>query len=217
MRRQRTLLSFAIVLSLQTFVAAAGEPFPTPKPIPALSDLRQAVVRYFEAQPGYRPGDLITQDQVEPLLVKLKWMGLPLPNPKLIVEKVPVKNEFLAEQFRTPNGRKFMRDISGYTGGYDRLDRLSRLPHGKQTIRDLIRGPDGYKMIEYMTTAPGGTMLGEQLSNAPGAGDFNAKTGRIYTAEILLRRLEQVRADALAKAGKKKPRVLEVQRGQVAP
>jgi len=163
---------------------------------------RQAVLRCFQIQPDYRAGDLITQDKVEPLLAHLKWMGLPLPNAKQILEKVPAKDEFLAEQLRTPNGRKFMREISGYTGGYDRLDRLSRLPYGKQTIRDLIRGPDGYKMIEYMTTAPGGKALGDQLSNAPQDGDFNAKTGRIYTAEMLLRRLEQSRAAAL-KAAKK--------------
>ena len=79
---------------------------------------------------------------------------------------------------------------------YDRLDRLSRLPHGQQTVRDLIRGPDGYKMIEYMTTAPGGKELGNQLSNAPQGKDFNAATGRIYTAEKLLLRLEQSRAAA---------------------
>ena len=197
-----THLSATLILLGHASLAAAQAPLPVPKPIPSSSEIRQAVLRHFQAQPDYRAGDLITQDQVEPLLAQLKWMGLPLPNPKQLLEKVPAKDEFLAEQFRTPNGRRFMRGISGYAGGYDRLDRLSRLPHGEQTIRDLIRGPDGYKMIEYMTTAPGGKALGDQLSNAPQAGDFNAKTGRIYTAEMLLRRLEQCRAAALKPAKK---------------
>jgi hypothetical protein len=202
MQRLIAIWVASLTLLASTHVATAAGPLPTPKPVPSSSEIRKAVLRYFQAQPDYRPGDLITQDQVEPLLVQLKYMGLPLSNPKQILEKVPVKDEFLAEQFRAPGGRQFMRDISGYCGGYDRLDRLSRLPHGKQTIRDLIRGPDGYKMIEYMTTAPGGQVLGDQLSNAPQAGDFNANTGRIYTADMLLRRLEQARVAALQPAKK---------------
>ena len=135
-------------------------------------------------------------------MVKLRQIGLPLPDAKQILEKVPAKDEFLAVQLHTPNGWKFMREISGYKGAYDRLDRLSRLPYGKQTIRDLIRGPDGYKMIEYMTTTPGGKELGNQISNAPQGEAFNGKTGRIYTAKTLLLRLEQSRAASLKTAKK---------------
>ena len=97
-----------------------------------------------------------------------------------------------------------MRQISSYPNAYDLLDRLSRLPRGRQTVRDLIRGPDGYKMLQYMTTSAGGRQMGKQLSNSPGAGKFNEPTGRIYTAEDLLRRLEQSRA-AAAKPRKSRP------------
>ena len=55
-------------------------------------------------------------------------------------------------------------------------------------------------MIDYMTTAPGGKVLGEQLANSPKGANFNGTTGRIYTAEMLLRRLEQSRAAALKPA-----------------
>lgn len=140
------------------------------------------------------------RDKIEPLLAQLRRTILPLPDAKQILQKVPAKDEFLAEQFRTPGGRKFMRQIARYDDGYDRLDRLSRLPHGKQTIIDLIRGPDGYKMLEYMTTTPGGLALGDQLSNAPKGKNFNEATGRIYTAEMLLKRLEQSRAATLKNA-----------------
>jgi hypothetical protein len=200
MQRPIILLSATLILLVQATLMAADTPATAPKPIPSMSELRQVVLRYFQAQPDYRAGDLITQDKVEPLLVQIQRMGLPLPNAKQILNSVPAKNEFLAEQLRTRKGKKFMRDISGYKEGYDRLDRLSRLPHGQQTIRDLIRGPDGYKMIEYMTTAKGGKALGEQLSNDPLGKDFNAKTSRIYTAEMLLRRLEQCRIAALKAA-----------------
>jgi hypothetical protein len=179
---------------------AADTPRAVVRPIPSLSELRQVVLRYFRAQRDYRPGDLITRDKVEPLLAQLRRTILPLPDAKRILNDVLSKDNFLAEQFRTPSGRKFMRQIARYDDGYDRVDRLSRLPHGKQTIIDLIRGPDGYKMIEYMTTTPGGWALGDQLSNAPKGKNFNQATGRIYTAEMLLKRLEQSRAATLKNA-----------------
>jgi hypothetical protein len=180
--------------------SAADAPRAVVRPIPSLSELEQVVLRYFRAQRGWQPGDLITRDKVEPLLLQLRQKMLPLPDAKQILESVPAKDEFLAQQLSTPNGRKFMREVCRYDAAYDRLDRLSRLPHGQQTIIDLIRGPDGYKMIEYMTTAPGGKVLGNQLSNAPKGKNFNSATRRIYTVDMLLKRLEQSRAATLKNA-----------------
>jgi hypothetical protein len=170
--------------------------------IPPATEVRQAVLRYFQGRPDYRPGDMITREATEPLLNRLREVGLPLSDAKQILADMPSTEGFLAKQLSTPNGRDFMRQISRYPDAYDRLDRLSRLPRGQKTVRELIRGPDGYKMIQYMTTAKGGRQLGKQLSNSPGAGDFNAPTGRIYTVEDLLRRLEKSRAAALKAAGR---------------
>ncbi len=139
------------------------------KPIPQFSEIRQVVLRYFQARADYRPGDLITREEVEPLLGRIERMGLPLPDAKRILENVPAKDSFLSQQLGTPEGRKFMRQIAGYPNGYDRVDRLSRLPRGQQTVRDLIKGPGGEKMIEYMTTAAGGKELGKMLSSDPPA------------------------------------------------
>lgn len=189
-----------IALSVAAIAVAAPKEDVRTKPIPSLSEVKQAVLRYFKAQPDFRTGDLVTRDQVEPLLRQLQKMGLPLPDAKQILEKVPSKDEFLAQQLSTPNGRNFMRKISGYKDGYDRLDRLSRLPHGEQTVRDLIRGPGGEKMIEYMTTASGGKELGKMLSDAPLGKNFNDPTGRIYTVEKLMARLEQSHAASLKPA-----------------
>ena len=172
------------------------------KPIPPLEKIKQTVLGYFKDQPNYRPGDLITRKKVEPLLVRLQKMGLPLPEKKELLDAVPAEGEFLAKQLSTPAGQRFMRHISRYPNAYDRVDRLSRLPRGQQTVRDLIRGPDGYKMIEYMTTAAGGKALGKMLSNSPNGKRFNAPTGRVYTAKILLKRLKQSRA-ASVKAARK--------------
>ena len=166
-------------------------------PIPSLAKVRETVLQPFEAQEDYQPGDLITRAQVEPLLGRLRKLGLPLPDAKKILADVLPADGFLPEQFATPAGRCFMRQISCYASAYDQLDRLSRLPRGRQTIRDLIRGPDGYKLLQYMTTTRGGRQMGKMLSNSPGAGDFNAPTGRIYTVDDLLLRLKKSRAASL--------------------
>jgi hypothetical protein len=84
-----------------------------------------------------------------------------------------------------------MRRIAKYPEAFDRLDRLSRLPHGKQTIRDLIKGPGGDKMIQYLTTTPGGKETGKMLSEAPKGAKFNASTGRIYTVDLLLQHVKK--------------------------
>ncbi|MCE5269211.1 MAG: hypothetical protein LLG00_15145 [Planctomycetaceae bacterium] len=187
MRHLRLALIVLVAASAQSSLAAT-------RPIPQFSEVRQAVLRYFQARRDYRPGDLITRQTIAPLLGQLQQKGLPLPDSKQILESVPSDDGFLARQLATPAGRSFMRQVARYPDAYDRLDRLSRMPRGEQTVRDLIRGPDGYKMLQYMTTTPGGEEMGRMLSNAPGAGDFNAPTGRIYTVDALLAQLEKSHA-----------------------
>jgi hypothetical protein len=57
-----------------------------------------------------------------------------------------------------------------------------------------------------MTTAKGGKELGKMLSEDPNGKGFNESTGRIYTAAMLLDRLQQSRAAAMKPAsGKSRP------------
>jgi hypothetical protein len=184
------------VAAAPTGASAAG------KDVPPFSEVQQTVWRCFQSRPDFQPNDLITCEDVAPLLSQLQQKGFPLRDAKQILEKVPAKGEFLVSQLSTPNGRKFMRRITVYPDGYDRLDRLSRLPLGQQTVRDLIRGPGGDKLIEYMTTSSGGRELGKQLSNVPNGEKFNAATGRIYTVPMLLDRLQQSYAAELKAAGR---------------
>lgn len=168
--------------------------------IPPFSEVQKVVWQYFQKQGDFQADDLIVREQVEPLLAKLQQMGLPLADGKQILQRLPGKDDFLPQQLGTQDGKKFMRRIAPYPNAYDRLDRLSRLPHGQQTVRDLIKGPDGYKMIEYMTKTSGGVAMGQMLSKAPDGGDFNLPTERIYTVNALLKRLQQ--SPAAAKNGK---------------
>ena len=205
MRELPRLASGLVALFLGVLSAMAAAPADGPakgQPLPPFAEVQLAVLRYFEARPNYRPGDLITREDVRPLLAELQKKGLPLPDAKQILEKVPAKGEFLVDQLSTPNGRRFMRRIAVYPDGYDRVDRLSRLPQGQQTVRALIAGPDGDKMIQYMTTAKGGRELGQMLSEDPGGANFNASTGRIYTVPLLLARLQQSHAAALKAAAR---------------
>jgi hypothetical protein len=198
----RVIRSILLVVLAAIGGAVAGRA--DARPIPEFSEVQQAVVRYFEARQDYRAGDLITREAAGPLLGQLRQLGLPLPDEKQILESIPAEGSLLAKQLATPAGRSFMRQVSRYPDAYDRLDRLGRLPRGEQTIRDLIRGPDGYKMLQYMTTTSGGREMGKMLSNSPGASDFNASTGRIYTVDGLLDRLGQSRAASVKAAGKRK-------------
>ncbi len=159
--------------------------------LPKFEDIEKTVWRYFQAQGDFQPSALITKEQVEPLLTELKRMGFNLPDPKSTLDKLPLKDEFLPRELDSPAGRKFMENIAKYPEAYDRLDRLSRLLHGKRTVHDLIYGAGGYKMIQYMTATPGGKEMGKMLSQAPRGADFNKPTGRIYTMPMLLKHLQE--------------------------
>ena len=131
----------------------------------------------FPSEDGYQRGDLITRDQVEPLLGRLRGMGLALPDAKQVLRDVLPADGFLSSNSPVAAGRSFMRQISSFPNAYDLLDRLSRLPRGRQTIRDLIRGPDGYKMLQYMSTTQGGRQLAKMLSNSPAPATSTSRPG----------------------------------------
>lgn len=150
------------------------------------ADFEKLVWNYFGARKDFQQTDLIAREDVEPLVKKLAVEGLTLKKPDDLTKRLLTKNDFLYGELYTPAGRKMMQNIATYKNGFDRLDRLSRLPRGKQTVRDLVRGPDGQKLIEYMTTSAGGKNLGKQLSQDPNGENFNSPTGRIYTVQNLL-------------------------------
>lgn len=173
------------------------------KPLPSLTEVQQLVVRHFAAMPDYRPGDIIARSQVEALFPQLERLGWKVSGRKGVLGKIPADGDYLIRKLQTPQGRKFMRHIAGYPNAYDRLDRLSWLPQGKQTVHDLIHKTGGDEMIEYLTTTSGGAELGKMLSKSPKGADFNRPTGKIYTAEMLLAHLKKAYAEAAkAPAGK---------------
>jgi hypothetical protein len=187
----RFFLSASVFISIclcsLALPAATEQTAPADRTKPdGFATIEKLVWGHFKSQDGFRQSDLIAREDVEPLIKKLAAAGLTLKKPDDLLNRLLAKNDFLYVELHTQAGRKFMRRIASYPDGYDRLDRLSHLPRGQQTMRDLIRGPGGEKMIEYMTTSAGGKELGNQLSQDPGGANFNAPTGRIYTAQDLL-------------------------------
>jgi hypothetical protein len=185
--RQRILffITAAIAVGSCDIAWAVEQP-----PLPKFEKVEAAVWHYFQSQPKYQSSMLITREQVAPLVKVLARAGFTLPDPDSILNGVPARDDFLVAELYSPAGLKFMARIAQYPDAYDRLDRLSRLPHGRQTVHDLIQGPGGDKMIQYMTTVPGGKNMGNMLSNAPMGADFNKPTGRIYTVPMLIVQLK---------------------------
>jgi hypothetical protein len=79
---------------------------------------------------------------------------------------------------------------------YDRLERLSRMPYGRLTVRRLIARDKGPAVINYLAADPDGIKASELQGRNIKSRDFERRTGRIYTAELLLKRLKQSHAAA---------------------
>ena len=180
-------------------VAAKGEATTSKAKKPAwpkFSAVTEVVERRLQSDRNYRPGDLISRGDLEPIFKELAELGWQVADRSEIEKQLLADGDFLVRELRTNSGRAFMRQVARYPDGYGRLDRLADLSDGKLIVRRLIDGPDGYKLLEYLTTAPGGREMGKMLSQSPHGKDFNRPTGRIYTAEPLLERLKSSHAKA---------------------
>jgi len=200
--RQLTWIASGIALlaAVSPAFSAPTKPTPlSPKKFPTFLEV-EAVTRKYFADKRLQNDDLLSKGDVRPLFAELARHGWQVADSEAIVKQFLDDKYYLVSMFRRGAGRDFAHACARYPGGYDRLDRLSRMPHGNTFIEGLIAGPDGYKMIEYMTETPGGSVLGMQVSNAPKGRNFNQPTGRIYTSTELLMRLRQSYDAALSAA-----------------
>ena len=183
--RQTCLAVLLAVLSGLRFAQAGGAA------MPSFDQVQKLVDRQLATLSDYQPGDIVSQQQVEPIFEQLKQLGWIVRDRAEIMKLVPGDSDFIVRELRGAEGRPFMRQSGKYPLAYDRIDRLSRMIMGEKNVRALIRGPDGYKMIQYMTSTPYGRNMGQMLSQDPHGADFNSPTGRLYTADALLGRLQQ--------------------------
>ena len=168
---------------------------------PAWKDVEKTVKATLAMLKDYKPGDLITREDAAGVFTALKKSGWEVKKSDDLSERMLSTSDEMVRELRTKQGRKFMRNVGGVPGGYDRLDRLRNLPYGSRRLREFIREPEGYKLIEYMATTPGGKRMGRELSSKK-RGDFNAPTQKIYTEQLLiseLKTLYQTETEAPAK------------------
>ena len=190
MRVMTFLLATAAAAALSGTGFSAPAP-DVPRPMPAFSAVKSVVEQHIATIPDFEKNDLITREQVEPLLAQLELLGWKVADWPAILSQTLAPGDFVASELRGgKKGLAFMRAVSRLPAAYDRLDRLARLPRGKQTVHDMIHKTGGAELIQYLTTAKGGKELGKMLSHAPKGHDFNKPTGRIYTVTDLLDRLE---------------------------
>lgn len=187
-------IAFAVtafaVLSAALAVAAEPAARPRPKKLPKFAAVEKLVRGELVSED--RPaGDIVSQGDVAPLFAKLQKLGWTVGDWDDILAAVPADDNFIVQQLRGEGGQELMRAVQRYEGGYDRLDRLSRLSDGRQIVRDLVRGPDGAKLIQYLAEEQGGRETGRMLGRAPRGGQFNRPTERIYTADQFVARLRQ--------------------------
>lgn len=165
---------------------------PAKPKVPSFDDVRKTAFKFFDTQPNFSPDQIITQSQVRGLFDKLKAIGWEVPEPQKVLDLIPGDQETLVKDLRTPDGRKFSKQIAKLPNAYDRLDRLIRMPTGRSAVSRLIKGPDGVWLLQYMTEDPGGKAMGKMLSNTPTGKDFNLPTGRLYTLPALMNELQGV-------------------------
>ncbi len=162
-----------------------------PGAMPLLDTVRETVSRHFELLPYYRPGEVLSRSDVEPLFVQLRQMGWTVRDRRSILRRVPADRDFLVLALRTPAGREFMRKVAGSPHVYDRLDRLSWRPRGREAVQELIRRPDAAEAVKALAGgADGKTAAKTTFQGVELGADFRKPTERIYTVEMLLAQLE---------------------------
>lgn len=190
MLHRRMLLAFVCLFLAAPATAAPKKRGQKKDEFPKFDAVKLTVQRSLKELRGYRPGDLLTQRDIERALKAVGRLGWKVADQKAIVAAALPENDYLVRQLRAGNGVRFMRKLSGNAANYDRLDRLRRLKYGERRIPELIANPGGYTLILYMTGTRSGRTLGRMLNRVPGGRNFNKPTNRIYTEEQLLKRLK---------------------------
>lgn len=163
---------------------------------PNLATVEKVVTKYFAHKPNYQPGDLISRADAEAIFARLLELGYEPADRERLYDPFLPHNSFLVSELSTPDGMRFMRKVSKYPNVYDRLERLSWIPAGRELIRELIQSPEGPEVVRSLTTAEGAKAVEKILAGDDRAANFGLPTGHIHTAEQLLEELRGSHASA---------------------
>ena len=178
---------FSVSLILATQLCAQKQV----RQIESFTDVKEITRLHFRSEKEYENGDVITQKSVRNLFRRLQKHGWSVPKQQELLQWIVSDSEFLAKQFSTEKGRKFMRQIVRHNHAIDRIDRLSRMPNGKASVSDLIHKiPNGAEVAIALATTKQGASIGRSLSKSATGKDFNKPTGRLYFEKDLIRVLQ---------------------------
>ncbi len=142
---------------------------------------------------GYQAEDLINQADAARVFAALKKRGWDVKTSGDFTKQLLPASDELVRELNSKRGKVFMREVAKTPGGFDRLDRLRKLPYGRRRLQELINQPGGFTLIQYMATTSGGKTMGRELSSKK-RGNFNAPTKRIYTESELIQALKPIYA-----------------------
>lgn len=185
---QKTLIVAAIFLIFPHVARADGSSFPA-------FDQVQATIQSHLDESKIGSTDLISRNDVRSLLGKLKDIGWKVEDGDDILGSLLSDNHVLVKVLSTKHGQRFMRKVAGYQLIYDRLDRISQEPGGRQLLQSLIKLPDGHRYARANTPGAVPDLVAFLPKGRSGrtrrVADYNQPTGKIYTASALMTRLEE--------------------------
>ncbi|HZZ71059.1 MAG TPA: hypothetical protein VFE24_02335 [Pirellulales bacterium] len=184
-------------------LAAAKEPA---KPVGAAEqkvDLAAVVKRTLSQNVDYRPGDLISQNEIEPIVDELLNLGVRPADNEELYDAILTANDHLVVLFQAPGSRAFIREAAKTPGAYDALERLGWTAAGREMLDQLIANPDGQKMFQTLMTPAGSAKFQELVKNDPRGRNFGLPTGRVHTADDFIQRLQ---SKAFLQPGQTNPR-----------
>lgn len=167
----------------------------SPQSPPPFPEILALIDHHFAAQPQLRDGDIISQREVRPLFSTLDAAGWKVADRDDLLKKLLPPNSTLIRILRSPNGTKFMRQVSGNKLIFDRLDRISQEPGGQRLLTDLVKLPDAARYAKQ-TTQPGVPDLIDFLpkyrsGKTRRVNDYGKPTKKIYTVADFNKAIKQ--------------------------
>jgi hypothetical protein len=160
---------------------------------PTAAQLKAMVEQTLKKNPYYSPGSLISRRDVEVLFAQLLADGVTsTEDQEDLSECVLSDSSFLVGRLKTPAGRAFMKKIASDPAVYDRLERLSWTPDGRQLIDSFLKAKDGAAQLQQLKTSAQLAKLSKRLAADASTPDFALQTSRCHTAEELVAKLTEV-------------------------
>jgi hypothetical protein len=159
--------------------------------MPDWKTVEDAAKKHFRALPNYKPGDILSQGQVKPLLAQLAKSGWKISDQRELLVQICPDNDFVVQQLRTKNGQKFMRSTGGSAEQYDYLRRLADTKGGDRQITNIMALPNGNDVLTALTKSKAGKDISRRLADGPRTQGYDTPTGYIYTEAQVLERIKE--------------------------